>query len=219
MWKLSLKSKNLPYITGWVLLHVAILWMLLDQSVTFPQIIEHLAKFPSTGMLLFIATVFTILLNQITPSHLKDSIVYWRIFNVLPGCRAFSDLIVKDARIDPKLIEEKYGKFPTNPAEQNVLWYKIYKAHRNGNTIINSSHQMWLLLRDLTALTFIFMTTFTVFKIYGTVPYIKNSNSILSCLILEYAFFTIAAKNAGNRFVLNVLVEAVPNDLLLKKPT
>ena len=64
-----------------------------------------------------------------------------------------------DPRIDPARLAEKRGVLPDDPQEQNRLWYRIYKQHGEEPGVIDA-HQGFLLARDLTALSVVFLIVF-----------------------------------------------------------
>jgi hypothetical protein len=68
------------------------------------------------GVALIVATVLNGLLNADT----KACLVFLRWHDALPGHRAFSELALRDPRIDVAALEKIHGgRLPTEPGEQN----------------------------------------------------------------------------------------------------
>ncbi|MEX1013836.1 MAG: hypothetical protein WDZ80_01585 [Candidatus Paceibacterota bacterium] len=154
----------------------------------------------------FISIFITLILSGILPSEIKSKIVFFKWKNPLPGSRIFTELAQKDSRINLNDIQSKYGDLPTDSAEQNQLWYKIYKQYRSEITI-QKSHHDFLFTRDLTSVSFIFLVLFPI-----SIFFISNSLIIsityILYLVVQFILLRQVAKNYGNRFACNVLAEA-----------
>ncbi|MEW7996258.1 MAG: hypothetical protein AB2825_17680, partial [Candidatus Thiodiazotropha endolucinida] len=113
----------------------------------------------------------------------------------------------KDPRIDPHRLQEKVGDFPSDPSEQNRLWYRIYRTHENEPRVMGS-HRDFLLTRDITWLAF------AMFVLFGLGIAFIGETALQTVwypafLASQYVLAAIAARRNGVRFVLNVLaVEA-----------
>lgn len=153
----------------------------------------------------FAALLLTLVLTGIVPSQQKEKLVFWRLNHALPGCRAFTELAPKDPRIDLERIREQYGQLPTEPEDQNNLWYSIYKQHR-GKPTVEASHRERLFTRDLTSVSFIFILLLPISIFYvGDTLSVKIGYTGYMCL--QYIALRIVARNYGRRFVCNVLAE------------
>ena len=148
----------------------------------------------------------TVVSNLVSP-QLKAVLVYWRWPNPLPGHRAFTGYLGKDPRIDPHRLQAKIGDFPSDPSEQNRLWYRIYRKHEDEPSVMGA-HRDFLLTRDITWLSFAMFilfglgSTFLGESVLQTVWY-------PAFLAFQYVVTSIAARRNGVRFVLNALaVEA-----------
>jgi len=135
----------------------------------------------------------------------KARVVFWRFQNPLPGCRAFSKFIRSDPRIDYKALAGILGHFPETPHEQNALWYKLYKAHADKLTVAQA-HRVYLLTRDLAAGSFVLMFAFVLAASISDAS-LSTKLGYGGFLVTQYAITACAARNYGNRFVTNVLVE------------
>ena len=151
-----------------------------------------------------VAGTFATVLNSLLSADRKATLVYWRIKNALPGHRAFSSYARLDPRINPqRLLKAFRGDFPTDPAEQNAAWYKLYRPLRD-DVIVRSAHKVFLLLRDYTALSVFFLI------IFGPWSLIKLDSKIaalgyIGLLVVQYLIVRLAASNAGIRMVTSVL--------------
>ncbi len=205
--KMYLKSKNIWKVWGFIFVNVMIFWslMVLD-TFDFVSVKEIIFKIDfKQSLLACLFPVLTIVLNSIIKPSLKEILVFWHIKNPLPGSRAFTELAPKDTRIDITKLRNLVGEFPDSPQEQNQLWYRLYKKHMSKPTI-EGYLQDYLLTRDLTALSFLFLVVFGIaIWLINTEPKIKLIYAGL--LIGQYLITRVAAKNNGERLVCNVLAE------------
>lgn len=142
-------------------------------------------------------------LNNLIPSEIKSTLVFWRLKHVLPSHRAFSKVLIRDTRIDSEDLKLKIGETPQSPENQNKVWFKVYKKHENNN-IVSSSHRAFLLYRDFTGITCIFLIAliplYFLFNLSN-----KQFVVIAIAYLTQYILVVIAARNSGYRFVGNVL--------------
>ena len=149
----------------------------------------------------------TLILDGIVTSDFKAVLVYWKWRNPLPTHEAFTVHGRKDSRVDIKALEEEHGPLPTDPAEQNQLWYKLSKATAN-RASVDEAHYAWLLGRDLTNLSFALLITSA-----GLAGALQVGGwgwiVLVSAQGLLYIVLSQVAANKGIRFVTTVLAEAV----------
>ena len=148
-----------------------------------------------------LAVVMTGVLGDIA----KARIVFWRIRTPLPGCRAFSHLMLQDPRIDVAALTAKLGELPGDGHQQNSLCYRLYKKHCDKLTI-EQAHRAYLLTRDLAATSAVLLCLFAVATVVSNAPPSVKTGYPL-CLAVQYFLCASAARNYGRRFVANVLVE------------
>jgi hypothetical protein len=154
----------------------------------------------ASGVLFAPLVLFVI--NGLLSSDVKASLIFWRISEALPGCRAFSVHAKKDYRVNVARLQTLHGVLPVIPKAQNALWYKIYKANRDDQAI-SSSHAKFLLARDLVAMAFLFLIFVGIpFLILGERPF--NVIYLIIQLVI-YLLLVIVGQNHGGRFVRNVL--------------
>lgn len=212
----SLKNANKKYLTAVFLANIFAYIFIskfgFDVSSLWSSISELEKFIPLTIAIIFIG----ILNSQITP-EIKAKIVFWKIKDPLPGCRAFSDYMELDVRVDSESLKHECGFFPIKPLEQNKLWYKWYREVQDESAVIQS-HGEYLFTRDYSALSLMFLFFF------GGSSFIQF-DSVLHCfglivlLLLQYLFVRNAAKNNGIQFVCNVLAAKSSPKKIVKKIT
>lgn len=153
------------------------------------------------------AIPLSIILEGIINDHIKAVLVFWKLKYPLPASRAFSEIALKDPRIDINKLSNLYsGKLPDIPREQNQKWYALYRKCSD-EKIVFDAHKSFLLTRDYTALTIVLIPICIVAHLVSGTAW----QQILWHVILLIGMFlicSIAAQNYGKRFVANVLVEA-----------
>lgn len=198
---MNLKTRNTTLLIGFVLLNLIIFFAVHG----FPWIeLTRLSEgLDIQSPLLAIALHLGVLvLNYFLPEAIKNTVVYWRTNNPLPGTRAFSELGPKDPRINMAELEAQYGTLPTEPLEQNRLWYKIYRG-KETDTVVSSSHSRWLLTRDISTIAFELMVLLSIISLVRSIALPSICYSLF--LVVQYLLFAIVGQNAGDRFVCNVL--------------
>jgi hypothetical protein len=200
----NLKSQNITSL--WMLLSFNVLMlMIVFFAENFKNIETNYQSFINIRLGgIVIAPLVIFILNGIISSNQKASLIFFRLKDILPGCRAFSEHAPSDYRIDITKLSEKYGELPSSGKEQNVLWYKIYKTHSN-NPAILKSHKDFLLARDLTSLSFLFLIVLGLPSLFFATITFKWVYFLI--LLVQYFILLILARNHGYRFVVNVLAE------------
>jgi len=203
-----LKDKNNKYLWLFIGVNTAIfLSISIGTQLTYASV-EHFWQKVSAkdGLIAICIPLVTVVLNGLLGDLAKARIVFWRWQDPLPGCRAFTELINADPRIDVKALHAKYGSLPEKPKEQNALWYRLYKEHA-GSITVSEAHKTYLLIRDMTALSVLFAVLFSAGAILAPVDW---KITILYCvsLLAQYLVLAASARNYGMRFVLNVLADA-----------
>jgi hypothetical protein len=157
------------------------------------------------GIIVASIPLLTIVLSGVAGDLVKARLVFWRWRNPLPGCRVFSELLDTDPRIDVPALQKKLGDFPREPHAQNTLWFSLYIRH-SGTPQVLEAHRIYLLTRDTAAISALFVLLLPIGVFTGAVDW-KIAVLYGVALLAQYLLVTNAARNYGNRFVLNVLVE------------
>jgi hypothetical protein len=94
---------------------------------------------------------------------------------------------------------------PQRNVDPATLWYRLYKKHI-GNVVVTEAHRVYLLTRDMTALSAIFLILFSLGVGSDSVNW-RTGCLYATILIAQYFIIATSARNYGIRFVLNVLAE------------
>lgn len=132
--------------------------------------------------------------------------VHWRWEHPLPGSRAFTEIGPADHRVDMDALQRRFGDLPTEPAEQNPFWYRIYMAHPGDPGIADAS-KAYLAARDLTALNLLLTPTLSV-ALWFALGSVEVVAYYAVGLLLFYALTAVVAQNYGVRLVQNALAVA-----------
>ena len=145
----------------------------------------------------------SLIIQHLLPAPAKEVIVFWRINDRLPGCRAFSHFAERDSRIDIDQIRALGGDSSLNPKEQNRLWYKMYKSVANMPSV-TQSHRRFLGFRDLSGV--VLLTSPVLLGAHALMAFDWARFSIIGALlVVSYLATVLAARNAAGEFVRNVL--------------
>jgi hypothetical protein len=150
-----------------------------------------------------LGVIFVGIINSIMSSNAKARIVYWKWYNPLPGCRAFSHFAENDARIKLSALRKIVGKFPTDPKEQNAVWYKLYRSIQR-DPAVNQLHKHVLFKRDYAVLSFLFIMILGTIGFYFIIP-MNVALIYFVILVAQYLLVRYTAKNDGERLVTTVL--------------
>lgn len=143
-----------------------------------------------------------LLLSALFSPDLKASLIFWRVRHALPGHRAFTRYVDGDARIDVAALEQRIGAFPTAPVAQNAEWYRIYRLHRNDDAVLDANRR-FLLFRDLATVSLLLAVGVPIaLKLAGLGIAIGPAGAVF---VVQYLLSSIAAQQAGIRFVRTVL--------------
>lgn len=202
-----LKKSNIPTIVILLVINIAIFIVISNGISDFwgnihQKIVELNAK---DSLFCFLTPLILSIACGLIPPSWKAVLVFWRVKNPLPGCRAFSHLAKSDPRINSNLLETEISQLPEDPNEQNSKWYQLYKVVQD-EVIVQEAHKSFLLNRDLTGISVLFL----LFGTPALIPSGASSANIViyaAILTLEFIAFSITARNHGERFVCNVILE------------
>ena len=150
-----------------------------------------------------VGVVFAGVVNGLLSSENKARLVFWRWADPLPGSFAFSRYAQHDPRIDMNSLRKAMGDWPSEPREQNALWYRLYKSVEREPAVIDA-HGHFLLTRDYTAIAFLLLITAGPIG-FWLISSVTTAGVYLGLLLLQYLLSRQAAHNYGVRFVTTVL--------------
>ena len=203
-----LKKANIPMLVVFLIWNVAIFLVASNGGMAtfWTGVRAHIAELKARDSLfVFLSPLILAIASGLLPSSWKDTLVFWRIKDTLPGCRAFSELVKRDPRIDELFIAKQFPTGHGSPREQNTVWYKWYKEVQNQETV-RESHKQFLLNRDLTGIAYLF----SVFGSWALFLFGSSASNVITytvITVLQFLIFSLIARNHGNRFVCNVIVE------------
>ena len=153
-------------------------------------------------------TAFGGVLSNILPNSVKHKLIFFRLYNVLPGHRC-RRICAKDSRLSLKFLQNKWSElFVQDMAEdaQNSYWYKeIYLPVRNAPEV-SQAHRSFLLYRDAASGLFILLLGLSIWQclaVYISLP--SPSSWSLIPLIGIILFLILACRQSGNRMVTNAV--------------
>jgi len=199
----SLKEANRLALYSVLMTNLAVYFAAVQTNVLFGGqwlgLAKSLPEALPAGLGLIAAGVFN---AQISAGN-KARIVFFRWNHALPGCRAFSHHAKNDPRIDLVALGKAFGHFPSEPREQNTLWYRLYKSVEDDPSVIQV-HRAFLFTRDYTCLAMLMRI------VLGGAGFIQISSQgtalgWLGLLILQFVVAGQAARDHGKRFVQTVL--------------
>jgi hypothetical protein len=197
----SLKAGNLKWLSS--LVAVDVLFLLV---FVFPELIDlaPLTKQAvARGMLTSALPVIVLVLVGLLSPNVKASLVYWKGKRALPGHESFSRHAPADVRIDMSALKKNVGTFPSEPAEQNAFWYKLYKKV-DAEVTVKEAHRAYLLFRDMASMSVLLLVIAPPGLYFNGVPTAAIWSAV-GLFAVQYLITAIAAKNSGIRFVTNVL--------------
>lgn len=203
----SLKANNVWWLRLFLGVNVAVFLSIAIGHQLTGTSIEHFWQRLSAkdGLLALCFPLATLVLNGVLGDLGKARLVFWRWRNPLPGCRAFSVIMVADPRIDAARLRSRLSPLPSEPKEQNAAWYHFYKAHAD-KQIIWEAHRAYLLTRDMAALAAVLAVSFSIGGFIAATGW-KLATLYSVALVGQYVLVATSARNYGNRFVANVLAE------------
>ncbi len=172
-----------------------------------PTLVEHLEGLlaPGAAALGLIVVASLILLGAINPLW-RDRLVHWRWYNPLPGCRAFSEIGPKSSHVDMVQLAQEFGPLPSNAEEQNRLFYRIYRNHRDEVGVLDA-HGRYLAARDISTITAL-LTLVLPCLAWWTSGDAERAGIYGLALTAVYGVCALAAKNYSFRMVQHVLALA-----------
>lgn len=145
-------------------------------------------------------------LNAQASAHTKAQLVHMRRRDPLPGSEAFTRWGLNDPRVDMAALEAAYGPLPTAPADQNRLWYRIFKQMESDGGV-QHAHKESLFTRDYTFLAALMIIVLGAAAIIMFTGFTKTLLYI-AILIGQFVLAGRAARHHGRRLVCTTLAVA-----------
>jgi len=197
----SLKSVNMK----WLVLLISADALMLTFCVA-PETIDSMVSIQAVfGRVLvaIAAPVAVLLLVDVLPHSLKAMFVYWKLSDMLPGTRAFTKYGPTDPRINMIRLKENIGSLPSEPREQNSLWYKLYKQVSDDPSVMDS-HRKFLMYRDMAVISLVLLiislVAFSIVQTKFPMPWFA-----VFLFFIQYVATALSARWSGIRLICNVL--------------
>jgi hypothetical protein len=197
----SLKSLNLKWLVLLAVLDaVAVLFFVAPEMVDGITLTK-LAVMRALGVA--VLPVAVLLLTGLLPDNVKAMLVFWKVTSPLPGSEAFTKHGPADTRIDMAALKKNVGVLPTNPADQNARWYKLYRMVAD-DVAVSETHKLFLMYRDMAVMSL---------PLIVVVPlglWIADASGLAGAiaagiLLVQYVATALSARHSGVRLVCNVL--------------
>lgn len=205
----SLKSANQPKLIAFVVVnlvlagialagHEKVVSLLRDGVKGDWALLARVVGLPAVGSLA------VGLLGWLVPREWKEVLVFWRLGpGRLPSSEAFTKIAPNDPRIDMKQLSAQVGSLPSDSAQQNTVWYSVYRKHSK-EAAVNDANSAYLLYRDMAALTPILLLTTIPLGLAVGASAVRTVGLLIGVCV-EFLLVVVAARNGGLRLVANVL--------------
>lgn len=147
--------------------------------------------------------IVVLLLINVLSSNFKAMLVYWKPYGWLPGCEAFSKYGPADHRVDLVQLKKNVGAWAEEPKEQNSKWYKLYKQVETVPEVA-CAQKDFLMYRDMAVLS-LPLIVLAPLGLYVAEASTKALWIAAGLFLIQYVLSAVSARNAGERFVCNVL--------------
>jgi hypothetical protein len=199
----SLKKQNRIYLTVVLMANLAVFSAVVHGESLWKALRGESFELLKDLIPVGVAALVASLLNSQIPAEGKARIIFFRWVNPLPGCRAFSELATADPRIDMAALRTRSGPLPSDPIQQNALWYKLYRAVESEPSV-RDAHQNFLFARDYAILSLLLLVALTPFAaVYA--PASRPAVAFAAVLLAQFGLAARAARTHGQRLVCNVL--------------
>jgi hypothetical protein len=210
----SLKEQNRPLLWTFIAVNAVFFYAVVRANAiqvdSLSSLFSEPQKLAPAGLAVLISTV----LNGFLSADTKARLVFLRWRNALPGHRAFSEYANSDPRIDPVVLKKIIGsEFPVDPVDQNRAWYRLYKTAEK-EPAVDQVHQDFLLLRDYTGLSVLFIIFNGAVGLYA-ISSLRVWVYYLLVLVMQYIVVRQAASHYGVRMVTTVLAQKAATPSLL----
>jgi hypothetical protein len=160
---------------------------------------KNLPEILPTGLCLVLVGVA----NAQLTGDAKARIVFFRWRDPLPGSEAFTRHAIADPRIDLSTLERNNGPLPTDPRQQNLLWYRLYQSVADHPAVLQV-HREYLFTRDYACLSLLMLIGLGTAGLFQF-PSKSTALGYISLLTVQYLLVRRAARNHGVGLVTTVL--------------
>lgn len=143
------------------------------------------------------------LLNAQVSALNKARLVFGRWRHPLPGSEAFTKHLRADPRIRAERLEQLFGPLPSDPQDQNSLWYEFLKSVET-EPAVWQAHREFLFARDYSFLSLLMLLTFGTGGFF-LISTLQVSLIYAALLVLQSLLTIRAARSYGRRLVTSVL--------------
>jgi len=147
--------------------------------------------------------VVVLLLVNVLSSNVKAMLVYWKPYGWLPGCEAFTKFGPADHRVDMAQLRKNVGAWSEDPREQNSKWYKLYKQIETVPEVAYAQKD-FLMYRDMAVLS-LPLIIIAPLGLHMADASTKAQWIGAALFVFQFILTAVSARNAGERFVCNVL--------------
>jgi len=199
MTSISLKAQNIVPLSLLVAIQLLAVYCL-SYRIFNLDLLEFLQE--TSGAMLAVG-VLSGLLSYLLPADVKNSLIFLRWENALPGHR-FIQLSENDARIDTdsvKVSVSNYDELRSDQKAQNSYWYREFYRPLINQTEILSIHKSYLLYRDTAVVSLIMAVLFTVAKLVLGPKLSAVTFHSGWIFLVTIAGCIVAGSNAGRRLV------------------
>ena len=204
----SLKDQNRPQLWAIMVANAVLLYGVAQWDSISESGIESLFKHAANLLPVGLTVILTTVANALISSDNKGRLVFLRWRHALPGHRAFSKYAQSDPRVDFGRIKRTLGnKMPSGPEQENQIWYRWLKETEK-LPAVEQSHRDFLLLRDYTALSALFLIGFGL-AAWLVVASLQARLLYTLALMAQFLIVRQAAATVGARLVCTVLAHKI----------
>jgi hypothetical protein len=202
----SLKEQNRLQLWLVIAANVVVFYFVLQWDTLSTDGLRGLFATVSNLLPIGLATAVTTVLNGVLTARTKERLVFLRWRNALPGHRAFSEYGPADPKVDMAALKKLCGnKLPSDPAEQNLTWFSLYKSVEN-HPAITQVHKDYLLTRDYAGFAAIFLVVFGATAV-AVVQSWRVSLGYCGVLLIQFLIVRHSARTYGIQFIQTVLAQ------------
>jgi hypothetical protein len=205
----TLKEQNAWLVRAAVVVHLLIFsWFALEPiklvTLSHDQLLAKVQESLVPGSISLAVIILTkMVLLGLVPPNVRDRLVHLKWNNPLPGAAAFSRIGPGCSRVNLDAVGSKFGPLPEDPSEQDRLFYRIYREHRDEIGVLDA-HRSYLATRDIATINLLILISAPWLAWWMTGNGGRAAFYALG-LLGAYLLFAVAAKNYAERMVQNVL--------------